>query len=86
MIMDFLLNQGYEFDEILDFNCAVVKGSQLEAVEACNHAPGESWHCTVKLKRGTTIVSLFRCLCCHKDGKSGHAWRGIHKSPGDMRK
>ena len=49
-------------------------------IEACDHGPGENWHCQVE--GAFTPLSIFGCLCCEEDGTAGHVWRRAHWSSG----
>jgi hypothetical protein len=76
VVVDFLMNQGYAFDALGD--CWGVGSFEPGAIDACDGAPGERWHCRVK---GTADeVSVFGCLCCNEDGTTGFEWRGPHWS------
>lgn len=74
--IDFLVNQGYSFEDLGD--CRGIESFPSGAIDACMGAPGERWHCRVNRTRYT--ISIFGCLCCHSDGSTGFQWRGAHWS------
>jgi hypothetical protein len=74
--IDFLINQGYDFTDLGD--CRGINSFGPNVIDACDGAPGESWHCRVN---GTSDeISIFGCLCCNEDGTTGFEWRGAHWS------
>ncbi len=86
MAQEFIMNRGYGYEALGE---CYGMGS-VPAVEACNGAPGESWHCDVaaysdpiaKVSLPARVVSIFNCLCCRPDGSTGVEWRGTHWSGG----
>ena len=81
-VMMYLLGLGYDFIDMLDIHCEKMSDFGPGVIQACGLAPGESWHCTAKLKRGSVVISIFACLCCAEDGSTSWEWRGAHMSPG----
>jgi Domain of unknown function (DUF4157) len=81
-VMMYLLGLGYDFTDILDIHCEKQSDFGPGVIRDCGLAPGESWHCTAKLRRGSVVVSIFGCLCCQEDGSTSWEWRGAHISPG----
>jgi hypothetical protein len=85
-VQEFIMNRGYGYEAL---GKCYGMGS-VPAVEACNGAPGESWHCDVaahndpiaKVSLPPRVVSIFNCLCCRQDGTTGLEWRGTHWSGG----
>ena len=76
VVIDFLTNQGYAYDDLGD--CWGMGSFPSNTINACMGAPGERWHCRV---HGTNDeVSVFGCLCCHPDGSTGFEWHGAHWS------
>lgn len=82
VVMLYLLGLGYDFTDILDIHCEKMSDFGPGVIQACGLAPGESWHCIAKLKRGSVVVSIFACLCCAEDGSTSWEWRGAHISTG----
>lgn len=76
VVVDFLMNEGYDFDALRD--CWGLDSFGPDAIDACDGAPGERWHCSVKGMADE--VSVFGCLCCNEDGTTGLEWRGPHWS------
>src|SRR5262249_47724762 len=85
-VQEFLLRQGYSYESLGE--CRLM--GMVDKVEVCNHGPGESWHCKVapyvdpisKKRLPGGEVSIFKCVCCDKDGSTGFEWRGAHWSGG----
>jgi hypothetical protein len=75
VVVDFLLRNGLQPEDLQD--CTGFESHGPGVIDACDGAPGESWHCNV---RGNRVVSVFACLCCGEDGKSSFVWRGPHWS------
>jgi len=74
--VNFLMNEGFDFDALGE--CTGVASFPIGAISACNGAPGERFHCSV---RGSDVpLSIFGCLCCHADGNTGFEWLGPHWS------
>lgn len=88
LVMNFLKNERIDPNDVLGINCRKFDSFGPGVIDDCNHAPGETWHCTVTTKvPGSSkpyvrVVSLFRCLCCRPDGWAAHNWRGPHWSAG----
>jgi hypothetical protein len=84
VVMNFLLEKGFDFTDILDIQCRGVGSFGPGAIDACVGAPGERWHCRVTARvRGSVQVgevSVFGCLCCQEDGTTSFEWRGAHWS------
>jgi hypothetical protein len=76
VVIAFLLDQGYGFTDLGD--CHGYTSHGPGDIDACDGAPGETWHCNVK---GTDqVVSVFACLCCDEAGNTSYVWRGAHWS------
>jgi hypothetical protein len=88
IVMNFLKNERIDSNDVLGINCRKFKSFGPGVIDDCNHAPGETWHCTVTTKVPGSpkpyvrVVSLFRCLCCRADGWPAHDWKGPHWSAG----
>jgi Domain of unknown function (DUF4157) len=81
VVMSFLLTQGISFTDIVVIQCQGVGSFGPGAIDACEGAPGEIWHCRVTIRnQGSGVVSVFGCLCCHEDGTTDFEWRGAHWS------
>ena len=54
-------------------------------INACDGAPGTSFHCNV---RGLDYpISVFACLCCEEDGRTtSYTFRGAHESVNQSRR
>ncbi|MBE9180039.1 hypothetical protein IQ268_15825, partial [Oculatella sp. LEGE 06141] len=74
-VVNFLLDQGYGPEDLGD--CRGVGSFASGAIDACDAAPGERWHCRVS---GGNEVSIFGCLCCREDGTTSYEWRSPHWS------
>ncbi|HEY5961454.1 MAG TPA: DUF4157 domain-containing protein, partial [Polyangiaceae bacterium] len=71
-----LMEEGYSYSDLGE--CKGVGSFAPGAINACDGAPGERWHCTVK--GSNQVISVFGCLCCDEDGSTGTNWRGAHIS------
>jgi len=78
-VINFLINQGLSWGDI-DLQCEGETSFPPGVIDACDDAPGESWHCTDR--NSGEVVSIFACLCCHEDGSTGWEWRRPHFSSG----
>lgn len=74
ILVDFLMREGYSFDDLYD--CQGIDSFSSGAIDACDGAPGERWHC----RSGGGVISIFGCLCCRADGTVGYEWRRPHWS------
>jgi hypothetical protein len=87
-VIEFIMNNGYSYESL--GNCYLAPVQKDDAARACNGGKGESWHCDVKpyadpiarVSKPGGIASIFSCLCCDLEGKTGVEWRGEHWSPG----
>ncbi len=91
IVMNFLKKKGIDPNDVLVISCRKFTSFGPGEIDACNQAPGESWHCTAITKVPGSPkpymreVSLFRCLCCRADGKTAYEWKEPHWSPGPAR-
>jgi hypothetical protein len=76
VVVEFLMRYGYSFEDL--GACQGVDSFGEGAIDACDSAPGERWHCRVN--RTGDVVSIFGCLCCQEDGTTSLVWRGEHWS------
>jgi hypothetical protein len=81
------MRQGYSYESLGD--CEALSSTKPGAIDACNGAPGESFHCNVKPyydpvakeQKPGGVVSVFSCKCCRADGMIGVEFRPDHWSP-----
>jgi hypothetical protein len=74
--VDFLMRNGYSYSALGD--CYGKSSFAPGVIDACEGAPGESWHCRVN--GIANEISIFGCLCCDEDGTTALEWRGAHWS------
>jgi hypothetical protein len=85
-VIDYIGVRGYDYSSLGD----CWKMDDVDSIDSCNNAPGESWHCEIHPYRDPVSnedhpggeVSAFKCLCCQPDGTSGYEWKGLHFSRG----
>jgi hypothetical protein len=76
VVVELIMRYGYGFEDL--GACQGVGSFGEGAIDACDGAPGERWHCRVN--RTSDVVSIFGCLCCQEDGTTSLVWRGEHWS------